>query len=94
MHRPVCVKCQTELRCEKNEVVVLDMFGPNEEIYKGFYADLFQCPGCGMQIVVGFGQNAFTEHFEEDHAEKLAIIERHTKPEHIIRNFERAKVPA
>ena len=61
-HRPVCVKCQVEMRPEKNGVGVLDMadFGS----YKIWDADKWKCPKCNHEIVVGFGQRAIAEHYE------------------------------
>jgi len=62
-HRPVCVKCQVELTPEKNGVGLLDMasFGP----YKIWEADLWKCPVCNYEIVVGFGRDAIAEHYDE-----------------------------
>ena len=63
-HRPVCVKCQVELTPEKNGVGLLDMasFGP----YKIREADLWKCPSCDYEIVIGFGQEAIAEHYQEE----------------------------
>ena len=62
-HRPVCVKCEVEMRPEKNDVGVLDMadFGP----YKLWSADKYKCPKCGYEIVVGFGDDRIAEHYED-----------------------------
>jgi DNA-directed RNA polymerase subunit RPC12/RpoP len=61
-HKPVCVKCNREMRPEKNGVGCLDLadFGP----YKIWDSDLWKCPGCGYEILVGFGQKAVAEHFQ------------------------------
>ena len=63
-HRPVCVKCQTEMRPETNGVGLLDMasYGP----YKVWDADLYKCPTCSYEIVVGFGTNAISHHTDKD----------------------------
>ena len=63
-HRPVCVKCQTEMRPETNGIGLLDMatFGP----YKVWDADLYKCPSCGQEIVTGFGEGAVSHHIDED----------------------------
>ncbi len=61
MHRPVCPKCERELHPEENGVGVLDM--ANGKAYKVYDADLWKCPGCGMQVVGGFGNNAISEHY-------------------------------
>ena len=61
-HRPVCVKCYRELRPEQNGVGVVDLAGNRQvQIWE---ADLWKCPGCGVEIIVGFGQGPVSEHFE------------------------------
>ena len=47
---PICVPCTVEMRCEKNEVVVAD---PEPSTYR--YGDMYECPGCGVRVVTGFG---------------------------------------
>ncbi len=63
-HRPVCKKCNCELRPETNGVGVLDMadWGP----YALYDADLWRCPKCGMEVVGGFGCGPISAHFEPD----------------------------
>ena len=63
-HRPVCVKCQVEMRPEKNGIGVLDMadFGP----YKIWDADKWKCPKCAIEVIIGFGQQAIAEHYEAE----------------------------
>jgi hypothetical protein len=45
----VCSACKVTLRCVKNEKVV--RFG-GAEIKWG---DEYQCPGCGIKVILGFG---------------------------------------
>lgn len=63
-HCPVCKKCHVELRPETNGVGVLDLasFGPAQI----WAADLWKCPGCGIEIVGGFGRGPISEHYEPD----------------------------
>jgi len=63
-HRPVCRKCQCELRPEKNSVGLLDMadFGP----YELFDADLWKCPKCGYEVIGGFGNGPISGHWKPD----------------------------
>ena len=63
-HRPVCVKCNTEFRPERNGIGLLDMadFGP----YRIWEADLYKCPKCGTEIVVSFGHQAISEHYQDE----------------------------
>ncbi len=70
-HRPVCVRCQREMIPEQNGIGVLDMNGD-----KGFQlwdADLWKCPGCDVEIVVGFGQCPVSEHFEGERFNQMVI---------------------
>ncbi len=62
-HRPVCPKCECELHPQENGVGVLDMAGDRE--YEVYDADLWQCPGCGLQVVGGFGNRAISAHYME-----------------------------
>ena len=64
-HRPVCVKCQTEMKPETNGVGVLDIadFGP----YKIWDADKWKCPKCGIEVIIGFGEQAIAHHYQEPH---------------------------
>ena len=67
-HRPVCVKCKLEMRPETNGVGLLDMFNPPDkpepQPYQVWDADLWKCPECGCEIVVGFGEGPVARHFE------------------------------
>ncbi len=55
MPRPICVNCKIEFRCKKNSFLVRDPeSGPAPSTY--WSGDKFQCPGCGVEIVVGFGR--------------------------------------
>ena len=46
---PVCWPCGTEMRCEKNSVVVDAGHGRVKE------GDRYRCPTCGHLVVVGLG---------------------------------------
>lgn len=71
MPKSVCAKCEVELRPETNGVIVAEMMNNNTKIYKLWGADLWKCPGCGIEVVLGFAQQAFMEHFEGDINAKL-----------------------
>ena len=63
-HKPVCVACQRELRPETNGVGVLDIVrGAGYELWD---SDKWKCPGCGIEVVGGFGNNPIASHFEDD----------------------------
>ena len=84
-HRPVCKKCETELKPEKNDIRLVDTFQDPPQPCKIWSADLWKCPGCGYEVVVGFGQGAIMEHWEDGFAGYLERCQRGT----VIYNTER-----
>lgn len=66
MPKMVCVKCQVELRIEKNGVIVAERFQNNTKIYKLWDADLWKCPLCRIEIIGGFAQQNFAEHYKDN----------------------------
>lgn len=71
---PICVKCQVEYRPKTNGINVELMadFG-SFELYK---ADKVECPGCGHQIITGYGDEPFAIHFKENYKEVLEKVEK------------------
>ena len=76
-HRPVCVKCQVELRPEKNETIAV--YNDGEKDHEAFWCDLWKCPTCGYQVLFGFGVGPFMAHYEADFKERLARFEANPK---------------
>lgn len=83
----VCTKCGQFFHPKKNGVTVEegmpatvnDKRGQgNWRPYKLWKADLLQCLGCGDEIIAGFAQSPFSEHYKEDYASRKA-----TNPPHI-----------
>ena len=77
----LCVKCEVEFRCEKVGVIVKEMMNQNTRICRLWRADLWKCPKCGFEIVVGFGDGInkpFYEHFDGE-VELKALIEEYKK---------------
>lgn len=37
--------------------------------YKLWQSDLWECKGCGTQVIVGHAQQAYAEHFQPDYSE-------------------------
>lgn len=84
MPKPVCVKCQCFFRPKQNDYAVVEAMpiatpariGKMEpekwKPYKLWNADLWECPCCGTQIVVGFGRTPVAEHFQEGFKERMA----------------------
>lgn len=71
MPKRVCATCEIELKPELTGVIVAEMFKQDTEIYKLWMADLYKCPNCGSEIVLGFGAKPLMEHFEGDIDTKL-----------------------
>ncbi len=69
---PICVICQVEYKPKKNGVNVELManFG-SFELYE---ADKVECPGCGHQIITGYGSQPISIHFEKDYKEVLKKV--------------------
>ena len=63
-HRPVCARCNCELRPETNGVGVLDM--NDNGAYELWDADKWKCPKCGIEIVGGFAYNPISAHYKVD----------------------------
>lgn len=65
----ICIKCSIELRCQHNGAVAVAMGvnGP-QEMYS---ADIFACPECGHQTIIGCGQRPLARHFDLDFQQRL-----------------------
>lgn len=68
----VCAECNEQMRPEKNGVYVIEMadFGP----YKIWMADLWACPECTHEALVGFGLKPLAEHYQEGFKEMLKKV--------------------
>lgn len=65
MPRPTCVTCRRFFRPKKNSVCIeegLPLADGSWAPYKLWDADLWACPGCGAEIVVGYGLAPLSEH--------------------------------
>jgi hypothetical protein len=65
-----CAACLTILRPRKNDVCVCITFEGGKP-YQLWQADLWECPDCGNQVILGYGQEAWAEHFQPDFANFL-----------------------
>ncbi len=72
MRRHVCVKCEVQMRCEKNGVVVAEMYMDNKEIYRLWNADKYKCPICWAEVVVGFAEHPHMHAVDGDCKVELA----------------------
>ena len=84
MPKPACPKCQRFFRPKTNgysmmEGMPLNNAPPgkvdpdNWKPYKLWVADLWECPDCGAEVVVGYGQQPVAEHYQTDFREQVAL---------------------
>lgn len=60
----ICVKCRTPFKPEKNEVAA--HVYSEKGYYYSIWADLWKCPKCGAEIIIGFGKNPFIHNYQTD----------------------------
>ena len=83
--RPICVKCEIEIRPEKNGVFLFE-WAFEIGLYKIWHADLWKCPLCKMEVIHGFASHPIAEHWQEGFDEKANRIR--SSGETIINNYE------
>jgi hypothetical protein len=73
-HTKLCVKCQIELRCKTNGILLVEMatYGP----VTARDADLWHCPECGFEVVVGLADNHRFAHWSCDMDAAILAQER------------------
>lgn len=78
--KPVCKPCQRFFRPKKNGFAFVEAMptsgplpakpGTEEperwEPYKLWMGDLWECKGCGTEIIVGVGREPISEHYLDD----------------------------
>jgi hypothetical protein len=82
--KPICVPCQRFYRPKKNGFKFIEGM-PTEnhaepgtaepqkwKPYKLWCGDLWECKGCGAEIVVGTGAHPIAEHYENRFADNVA----------------------
>ncbi len=67
--RPVCVKCTVEMTPAKNDFLVEEM-SDTEHSYRVWSTDLYRCPACRMEVVIGFAPEPWGEYWQENYAKK------------------------
>lgn len=80
--KKVCIKCQIELRPKENGVLAVSMasFGA----YEVYEADIWHCPGCGWEGILGFGSDSVAQHLGYD---LEAILAENAKQGRTIHRF-------
>jgi hypothetical protein len=75
--KPVCVPCQRFIRPKRNGFAFVEgmPIGNNAPAgraapeqwkpYKLWHADLWSCPDCGAEIVIGAGREPIAEHYQD-----------------------------
>lgn len=85
MLKPICVPCQRFFKVKKNGFYFIEGMPapgirhavPGTEApeqwkpYKMWAGDLYECDGCGAQIVSGAGLHPIAEHYQPDFAEQV-----------------------
>lgn len=73
--KPVCVPCERFMRPKKNGFIFMEGWQGTEpgkrdpeswKPYKLWAGDLWECPDCHAQTIVGVGARAITEHFNPE----------------------------
>ena len=84
MMKPICVQCRRFFRPKRNGFYFLEgMPTENGAVpgrsapekwapYKLWVGDLWECQGCGAQILSGYCQHRIAEHYESDFKEQVA----------------------
>lgn len=74
----VCSDCKLFFKPKRNGVYIeegMPVQGGEWAPYKIWAADLYECCGCGKQIITGFGHGPIAEHFQPGYKQ---ILERLT----------------
>lgn len=74
----ICVKCEKEMRPEKNGVYIEEHMNDGSP-YKIWHADLWKCPVCGTELICGFAINPTAHHFEDHYSEEQKRVEYHIR---------------
>ena len=69
----LCVSCGRFMRPKKNAVTVEELTERGES-YKLWDADLYSCPDCGTEIIIGFGKHPMAEHYQPNYNEQRARL--------------------
>lgn len=65
--RAICVPCGKEYRIKKNSFEVL--MQTRGKPYYQISTDMWECPVCGHQVVVGFAQAPYWQNFMSERTE-------------------------
>lgn len=81
--RPVCIPCRRFFSVKKNGYAFIEGAPDGNDAppgtaaperwhpYKLWVGDLYECKGCGAQIVSGFGSRHIAEHYQPEFKETV-----------------------
>lgn len=69
-----CVPCQTYLRPRKNDIYVLETMSDGVTPYKVWNADLWECPDCAHQVILGYGLHEIAVKHEPGFPDWLVMV--------------------
>ena len=84
--KPACVPCQRFFRVKKNDYFFIEGMPKNADAtpgtsepeawqpYKLWAADLWECEGCGAQILSGYGRQPIREHYMKDFSQTQTAL--------------------
>lgn len=64
MPAPICVECQVECVCQKNEQLFHDV-KTDEWPSTYWLGDVFECPCCKWRVAIGFGVNVNSQRMKQ-----------------------------
>lgn len=85
--RPICVPCQRFMHPKKNGFAFIegmpkpgcsqsDIVGVRSpgswQPYKVWSGDLWDCPDCGAEVIVGCGLRPLAEHYQDDFGDVMS----------------------
>lgn len=71
MPYPVCIPCKRQYKCDKVGVYFVESTG--REPYRMWAADRYKCPGCGHEILHGFGNDAIIAKHQDDFEARVIV---------------------
>jgi len=83
--KPICIPCRRFFKPKKNGFYFIEGMPTGDggtkpgnaapelwQPYKLWCGDLWECPGCGTQIIHGTGSQQVSEHYKEDFHKQVA----------------------
>lgn len=68
--KPICAQCHRFFRMSQSGIYFTETFEDGRD-YKLWSGDLWECKGCGHEIISGVGMAPISEHYKQDFAETV-----------------------